>query len=195
MFWVAMALLVSVTNEYPWVENFKMFVLILAVVVSFGTVFGINNFMSKKFVYYKLLRHRIVLQFEHRPPARFCGCTLPSWAPAKFFDVASMALVVLTLGTFILGLAIFYYSHTGGYEGGFYRIQFAKLGGTIGGGLAASMCSSLGFTTALRQLSRLVSFVSSVTQLLLTAQSHCTQLPVKEHAVAQDYAVHSISFV
>ena len=49
-----------------------------------------------------------------------------------------MALAVLTLGTFIVGLAIFYYSDTEGLQGGYHHIQFAKLGGTIGGGLAAS---------------------------------------------------------
>lgn len=125
MFWVAMALLVSVTNDHPWVEKFKLFVLILAVVVSIGAVSGINNFMSKKFVYYKLLRHRVVLQFEHKPPARICCCPLPSWAPAKFFDASSISLVVLTLSTFIVGLAIFYYSDTGGYHGGYHHIQFA----------------------------------------------------------------------
>lgn len=47
MFWVAMALLVSVTSDHDWVENFRLFILILAVVVSAGTVSGINNFMSK----------------------------------------------------------------------------------------------------------------------------------------------------
>ena len=149
-FWVAMALLVAVTDDHPWVENFKLFVLYLACLVTVCVVAGINNFMGKKFVFYKLLRHRVVLQFEHKPPARLFGL-LPcpgfcqSNCPSKFLEAASLMLMALTGFTFIVGIAIFCYSATDGYRGGFRKIQFAKLGGTIGGSLAAGVAASLPF--------------------------------------------------
>lgn len=138
---MALALLVSADSDHDWVENFKMVLLIVAIVISFVVISGINNFMSKKYVFYKL--HGLLLQFEHRPAMKLLGLfSVPPWFPVQYTDVASILLVFLMFGTLVFGLAVFYYDDTKGarqviQDRGLSSIKFAKLGGAIGAALSA----------------------------------------------------------
>lgn len=133
-----MALLVAATDSHQWVSQFKTVICVVAAIVSLVCIVGIQNFMSKKFVFYKLLQHKIVLQFETKPPTRLCGVPCPAFVPAQYLDAAAVTLIVLVLGTLIIGLAMFGYSATDGTSG-VKSIRWAKLGGTAGASLAAGM--------------------------------------------------------
>ena len=133
-----MALLVAATDSHQWVSQFKTAICVVAAIVSLVCIVGIQNFMSKKFVFYKLLQHKIVLQFETKPPTRLCGVPCPAFVPAQYLDAAAVTLIVLVLGTLIIGLAMFGYSATDGTTG-VKSIRWAKLGGTAGASLAAGI--------------------------------------------------------
>ncbi len=98
-------------------------------------IFGVHNILSKKYVFYKLLQHKLVIIFAHRPPKKvpIFGCNTPSFLPNEIFDPIFIMLVLLALAGGVVGLSVFTWQKVQ-----YHKLRWAQFGGALGALIAAS---------------------------------------------------------
>lgn len=117
----------------------KICVVVFGGLSTFFLIVGVHNILSKKYIFYKLLQHKVVIIFVHRPPKKFplLGCVTPSFIPNEAFDPIFLMLLLLALSGGIVGLSIFAWQRHK-----YHLLRWAQFGGALGALLAAGTQSS-----------------------------------------------------
>ncbi|KAL3146477.1 hypothetical protein ABBQ32_000734 [Trebouxia sp. C0010 RCD-2024] len=116
-FYVTLAFLVGIAGQPEWIANLKTAVVYSGIAAGVVAVFGIHDALAKRNVYYKLLQHKVIIDFQQKeawghPLKCLNGHQIFSKCPPELTRITSFFLLWLAAGAAIVGLALFSHKWT-----------------------------------------------------------------------------------